>query len=155
MTTDKEAAAAYRLLADYRDKKIWECGVDKSQTADRYRKIADELDPPKPTWPNYTVAYVTTQGGGKALARYDAVDREWECSWSKYNAADAIIFEDDVVKVEPLRVLGDDEIAVKRANGGEPHSSVVRLLRDQNFEVSAEWMANIVDTYAAEAGDAK
>lgn len=107
MTTEKEIAETYRkaayelLLQNFDD------------AAAHLRKRADALDPPKPVYPDGTVAWVTSVTGIRYLAsRYD---KEWHADFANGVGVSVVAFDEAVTKVEPLRVLGDDEIALPRA----------------------------------------
>lgn len=73
--------------------------TDKER-AEVYRELAAELP---------TVAWVANRFGYRYLCTWQADNREWYIG-----GPDGASSPGEVTKVEPLRVLGDDEIAVKR-----------------------------------------
>lgn len=113
MPTDTEAAAAWLVLADKAD----EQGLTRI-AADR-RRIAAELDPPKPVHPDGLYAWVTythelyTDGNAyyRALAQYDAEQGEWVMERTRTGASCTVV-ANNVTKVEPLRVIDDQYVAV-------------------------------------------
>lgn len=115
MPNDKELAEAYRLV-----KEDWPNASGYTDNVPSVmEKRIDELDPPKPEYPDGLYAWVTYThqlGDGhpyRALAQYDATDGEWVMELANTGVSCAVT-GDHVTKVEPLRVLGDDEIAMRR-----------------------------------------
>lgn len=174
MTTDKEAAAAWRTLAEKAD----EQGL--TRLAIERRKIADTIDPPKPTYADGTIAWVTythaIEDGHpyQALAQYDADENEWVMERTPAGA-DCTVVGDNVTKVEPLRVLGDNEIALPvvtkvagqlrddadqldASNGyGNPSAAVLRAYAEavddaQRAEAGGHMCADVPCRCSAEAG---
>lgn len=155
MTTDK--AKADKLLAAI-------AILDEIGLEDHADSLRDELIlivPPKPTWPDGTIAWVTythaIEDGHpyQALAQYDADENEWVMERTHTGAA-CTVTGDNVTTVEPLRVLGDDEIAVSRG----PFTYTPELarryaaeLRAANFGVAALLYRRIADALDAEVGD--
>lgn len=111
MPTDTETAAAWRTLADGAD----EQGLHR--LAIERRKIADTIDPPKPKYPEGTIAWVSGIPRRCIAVRHDGA---WRISMDGTGGV-VVRHDENVTKVEPLRVLGYDEIAVKRvdAHSGE------------------------------------
>lgn len=112
MATDKEKAEAYRLVAG--DFYSHEQSVRaKAGSFTQYlREIADELDPPKPKYPDGTIAWITCGGGAaRKLAQFAA--GEWCDLWtpSGHPVTPGLVPDE----VKPLRVLSDDEIALPRS----------------------------------------
>lgn len=146
MPTDEELADAYRLILD--DYNNW--AADPLDLAVRI----DELDPPKPECAAGTPAYVTFHDGTTALCTR-GLRGEWWPGGSQLLSSRP--FHDScVTKVEPLRVLGDDEIALpRRAFGGrdaEFARSVARRLRKYS-STAANALRAYADALDAEAGD--
>lgn len=98
---DKEKAdklrAAAGILADLEG---------YAEYADVLKASAENLDPPAPTWPDGTIAWITFRDGQRWLA----VCRGKGWLVGGYDLA----VSKNIIKVEPLRVLADDEIAVPR-----------------------------------------
>lgn len=111
MPTDKELADAYRIVAeDYYKHPVSE-STGRGSFTSSCRKIADELDPPEPEWPDGTYARVCYGSGEDTSVSYvKMVGGEW----CHANGLSSYELRHEVTKVEPLRVLADDEIAVKR-----------------------------------------
>ena len=158
MTTNKELADAYRLIADN------DFGAKhRAYLSDR----ADELDPPKPAWPDGMYAIVTFEQrfDERVLASY-----AWRFA-GEWVTADGrrVCDDDDVTKVEPLRVLGDNEIAIPRIDVDYmgPHDTTAKFMREAanrardlgHGSCVTEAVQAVLRAYAdaldAEAGDAK
>lgn len=109
MTTDKEKADAYRSIADIYD------SIGANVAANYCRSDADELDPPKPACPDGTIAWVTGTDKMRRLClrRKDV----WVARFEPDGLVGSGIYDSSASKVEPLRVLGDDEIPVRRVDG--------------------------------------
>lgn len=102
--TDKEKADKLRAAAG-----ILEDLEGFGEYAEVLKASAEKLDPPRPEWPDGTIAAVTYTNliGNEStgyLARRNGV-------WCYANGL-AACRDDAVTKVEPLRVLADDEIAL-------------------------------------------
>ena len=102
MTTDKERAEVYRELAD-------ELPMDAYWDRSALTHKADLLDPPKPQWADGTVAWVTNSHQRTYLCQWCDTEDNWCIGGPDGDSAPG-----SVTKVEPLRVLADDEMAVKR-----------------------------------------
>ena len=105
-----------------------------------------------PEHPEGTVAWVTQAHGHTrwlAIFRYG----QWHDGEGP-NAGEGLF---DVVKVEPLRVLADDEIAVKRQFGifkvtpGDLRRAAKWLRDTKGWEVTPEFIDRIADALDAEA----
>lgn len=103
MTTDKAIAEALRQIAD-----IYE-SIGYNDSARIERQGADFLDPPKPKWADGTIAWVTDKFGQQYLLCWDAASSMWRTGGT---GGAAILHIDQVTKVEPLRILADDEVAI-------------------------------------------
>ena len=156
MTTDKELADAYRLV------KVDAWGREGGASARAFAtERINKLDPPKSTYPEGTIAWVTYADAisrpYQALARYDADENEWVMERT-HNRAACTVTGDNVTKVEPLRVLGDDEIAIPRVpftNTPKAARHYAGVLQGSGFGVAALAFNRIADARDAEADDAK
>jgi hypothetical protein len=142
MTTNKELAVAYRKIAY-----LYE-SIGKDAQARVNRNCADELDPPQPEYPDGTAAWVTNQYGRRYLCTWHAENREWCIGGPDGDSAPG-----KVTKVEPLRVLADDEIAIKcgvsRARDWRDHADHAR----QACPMAAGLCAEMAAALDAEAGE--
>ena len=142
MPTDKELADAYRLvLADNKSIVL---------TSVATRRI-DELDPPKPNYADGTVAWVTDRTGYRWISVRSNGD------WQSRSDAEHSGYV-GIVKVEPLRVLADDEIAIKRiwqSSTAAEWRAEAKHAQSQDYPTHAA--AGLCNAYAdaldAEAGD--
>lgn len=167
MTTDKELADAYRLV------KVDAWGREGGASARAFAtERINKLDPPKSTYPEGTIAWVTYADAisrpYQALARYDADENEWVMERT-HNRAACTVTGDNVTKVEPLRVLGDNEIAIPRIDVDYmgPHDTTAKFMREAanrardlgHGSCVTEAVQAVLRAYAdaldAEAGDAK
>lgn len=145
MITDKELAAGYRRAA----KKVREYGW--FTPADQLDDEADELDPPKPEFPDGTVAWVDVK------PNWHQVMIRANGKWRSDPDAGGV-YDDQVTKVEPLRVLANDEIAIKRIDrldddGAEDNRNYARHLKGCGHTVAADLVSAYADACDAEAGD--
>ena len=97
-----------------------------------------------PEYPEGTVAWVTAGSGRARHKAYLRRGQWWTMSGD--NSSDL----QPIWKVEPLRVLADDEIAVKH-----PGSIYLRpaadILERRNFVTTADWVRSVADALDAEA----
>lgn len=107
MPTEKELADAYRLVE-------YDAFMrDADDIAGYARTRIDRLDPPKPTWADGTYAWVPGKYGRRHLCRRSG--GKWIDSLALDGSVTTKVSDDNVTgEVEPLRVLGDDEIALPR-----------------------------------------
>lgn len=158
MTTDKERAEVYRELAA-------ELPTEAYWSRPMLTRKADELDPPKPQWADGTVAWVTNQYGRRYLCTWHAKNREWCIGGPDGDSAPG-----KVTKVEPLRVLGDDEIALPREAferftvgstarevSNQYRAATAREVSEQYRAAGEKFAARAMEAYAdaldAEAGE--
>lgn len=114
---------------------------------------------PKPEYADGTIAWVTTEvpsPGRVTTVRHLAQRNDGEWRIRPENPSDILpLHEASVTRVEPLRVLGDDEIAVKRPSYGAA-SIRAHLLEKPHLCPVANVIAGLVaDALDAEAGDAR
>lgn len=149
MTTDKERAAAYRLVAA-------ELPTDAYWDGPGLTRRADELDPPKPEYPDGTLAWLAHPNGDRLLCEWSTQESNW-CIGGK----DGDSIPSQRCSVEPLRVLADDEIALPRAAFdlafGPRDSARARQYAEtagfQGFSAAASVFRAYADALDAEAGD--
>lgn len=88
-------------------------GLGRTAEADELRRVLDILDPPKPEWPDGTIAWVS--GVEPIQSRCIAVRYHGAWRITNQGVGGVVVRRDEnVTKVEPLRVLADDQIAVAR-----------------------------------------
>lgn len=104
MTTEdnKRIASVRRQIADLYD------SIDRTKPAEIERSMADELDPPQPQWESGQIAWVTDKEAGRHLCVWRNSCRAW-CIGGGTGGSRVLY---NPIKVEPLRVLADDEVAI-------------------------------------------
>jgi len=156
MPTDKELAVAYRLACQ----RLFMYDFDDAVAA--LKEFADELDPPKPEYPDGTVAWVTSGRFAPSYKPQTHLCQRQAGDWVSTTTADgsclAMVDEKHVIKVEPLRVLAEGEIAIDRAAFGVittpsgARQMALDIEDDYNATAAAPWLA-YSDALKAEAGD--
>lgn len=145
MPTDTEAAQAMRVIA------AWHLANNRPHLANLEDDRADELDPPKPTYPDGTYAAVTCANDFVTRSYFARrVNGEWVTADGR-----GLCDDQDVTKVEPLRVLADDEIAVGIMPFTETPEKARRYaaeLHDAQFGVASLLYRRIADALDAETG---
>jgi len=138
MPTDKDAAEAERIIGDYYNER------NMPKTAKVHYELADAFDPPKLEWANGTVAWVTSGGTYKQTHLCERKDGSWVSTLGQDGKVFAFVDEKYVQHVEPLRVLADDEIAIKRPDVG----GTARNWRNHRTEVMAADVSVLCWAYA-------
>lgn len=140
MPTDKDAAEAWRTLAAYNKER------NRGYLAVTQSQCAVELDPPKPEYPDGLYEFTSAINGFKMYHRREGG------KWLDIYGEETFI-GDALPRWAPrrLRVLADDEIAVKR-DDSRPLLGGERTLRDTGYGASANWLANVIDALDAEDG---
>jgi hypothetical protein len=103
-----------------------------------------------PEYPEGTIAWVTGVTGHRTIAWRE--DGRWMTNRDEGALATSYFPDHNVTKVEPLRVLADDEIAVKMPEGYS--TSAMRYGADALESTGnprlAQWVRQVADAFEAE-----
>ena len=105
-----------------------------------------------PEWEEGTVAWVTNRTG-RCIARREG--NEWATDWSNDGSSTRTATDAEVTEVEPLRVLGDDEVGIRRPdpldfNARDVRGIAARLRSDRGLSVFPDWLEEFADALEAE-----
>lgn len=120
MPTETETAAAMLTLAEHYDEQNMPC------VATLWRRHAAKIDPPKPTYPDGFYRWYYADGWTNYVTRKAG-------AWlDGYGKPDDQIIPLPSTKITPLRVLGDDEIALPRIDVDYmgPHDTTAKFMRE-------------------------
>ena len=149
MTTDKELAAARRVLAEWCDEH------DMPGAAATHRAIADEHDPKKPEYPDGLYEFTTDAlwNNGNSTIYMRRKNGEWINPGGDATQPP----RSSLWTPRRLRVLADDEIALPRGIFAGYRSSALRDMSHWQGRsvVVGELLRFVADALDAEAGDAK
>lgn len=142
MLTPKESAARRRHIADLFEQ------LGAIDTAQEQRRIADELDPPTPTYKDGIYRLANGQLAERDSSRNGA-DFPWEFTGTPgWQSDDGMTGR---YAPTPIRVLADDELAIKREAVDTQGTEAWRDDADEDFTTAwTPLFSAVADALAAE-----
>lgn len=104
-----------------------------------------------PEWEEGTLAWVTDFTSQRKRFACERVDQRWRIASTSEESVAEWLNDSEVIKVEPIRVLKDDEVAVKNPSvNSTAIRFVANLARKEYHWGTADWLEGVANALEAE-----